>query len=134
MRLLRICLAPQPEEVAMVRQAISGVGEALGLSPRLLSDVKLATSEACTNAIVHAYEDGERGAGTLVVLAAKASDALVVTVTDGGRGIAPRIDSTGLGLGLPLIAALSRSLVIREGPGGGTEVEMTFGLVEDPIP
>lgn len=116
----------------MVRQAISGVGEALGLSPRLLSDVKLATSEACTNAIVHAYEDGERGAGTLVVLAAKASDALVVTVTDGGRGIAPRIDSTGLGLGLPLIAALSRSLVIREGPGGGTEVEMTFGLVEDP--
>ena len=116
----------------MVRQAISGVGEALGLSPRLLSDVKLAISEACTNAIVHAYEDAQRATGTLVVCAAKAPDALVVTVTDGGRGIAPRIDGGGLGLGLPLIAALSRSLAIREGPDAGTEIEMTFGLVEDP--
>ena len=132
MQLLRLRLSANPEEVAMVRQAISGVGEALGLSPRLLSDVKLATSEACTNAIVHAYEDVQRASGTLEVCAARAPDALVVTVTDRGRGIAPRIDGGGLGLGLPLIAALTRSLSIREGPGGGTEVEMAFGLVEEP--
>jgi serine/threonine-protein kinase RsbW len=132
MELLRLSLAPRADEVAMVRQAISGVGEALGLSPRLLSDVKLATSEACTNAIVHAYEDPEQDGASLVVLASSSSDALIVTVQDAGRGIAPRIDGSGLGLGLPLIAALSRSVAIREAPRGGTEVEMTFGLFEDP--
>jgi hypothetical protein len=35
--------------------------------------------------------------------------------------------AAGLGLGLPLIAALTRAVEMRAGPGGvGTEIAMTF--------
>ena len=38
----------------------------------------------------------------------------------------------GLGLGLPLIAALTSTLTIVEADGGGTEVSMTFALRDPP--
>ena len=55
---------------------------------------------------------------------------LTVIVRDRGTGIAPRIEGGGLGLGLPLIAALTRRAEISEHSGGGTEVTMTFVTVE----
>ncbi len=54
----------------------------------------------------------------------------MVIVRDRGRGFAPRVDSPGLGLGLPVIAALTRRLELQETPGGGTEVVMAFGIAE----
>ena len=130
--LMTLRLAPQAHGVALVRQAITGVGEALEMSPRLLSDIKLAVSEACTNAILHGYSDPAASAkGTLTVVARTAPGAVVITVCDDGRGVTPRIDSQGLGLGLPLIAALTTTMAIREAGSGGTEVEMTFGLHDD---
>jgi hypothetical protein len=38
----------------------------------------------------------------------------------------------GLGLGLPLIAALTSTLAIVEPDDGGTEISMTFALHEKP--
>ena len=115
-----------------MRQAIAGVGEALGVSPQLLADIKLAVSEACTNAIVHGYADiSARAKGTLKVVARRVPGAVVITVHDDGRGVVPRIDSGSLGLGLPLIAALTTTMAIREGVTGGTEVEMMFCLHGD---
>ena len=38
----------------------------------------------------------------------------------------------GLGLGLPLIAALTSTLTIVEPTSGGTEVSMTFALRDPP--
>jgi serine/threonine-protein kinase RsbW/stage II sporulation protein AB (anti-sigma F factor) len=49
-------------------------------------------------------------------------------VTDRGRGIVPRPDSPGLGLGLPLIATLAESLELGTGNLEETEVRMTFDL------
>jgi serine/threonine-protein kinase RsbW/stage II sporulation protein AB (anti-sigma F factor) len=57
---------------------------------------------------------------------------LEVVVTDMGRGIVPRPDSTGLGLGLPLMTTLAKHLTITDGDGGrGTEVRMLFELDGD---
>jgi len=54
-----------------------------------------------------------------------------VIVTDIGRGIVPRHDSTGLGLGLPLMTTLAKHVTIADGDGGrGTEVRMRFALDE----
>jgi serine/threonine-protein kinase RsbW len=54
---------------------------------------------------------------------------LEVVITDMGRGIVPRPDSTGLGLGLPLMTTLAKHLTITDGDGGrGTEVRMLFEL------
>src|SRR5881409_2081955 len=105
---IELILPARAENVAVVRHAIGGLGEALDLDPQTLSDIKLAVTEACTNVVVHAYDGAE---GPMQVEASLDGDQeLVVVVRDEGRGIAPRTDSPGLGLGLPLIASLAESL------------------------
>ena len=111
----------------MVRHAIGGLGDAAGRHDQTLSDIKLAVTEACTNVVVHAYDGGE---GPLEVAATMRAERLTVVVRDEGRGIVPRPDSPGLGLGLPLIATLAESLELGTGEENQTEVRMTFRLDE----
>jgi serine/threonine-protein kinase RsbW/stage II sporulation protein AB (anti-sigma F factor) len=62
-------------------------------------------------------------------LSASVDDGVLrVVVVDEGRGILPRADSPGLGLGLPLIATLAESLELGTGTREETEVRMTFRL------
>jgi anti-sigma regulatory factor (Ser/Thr protein kinase) len=124
---LELTLPARAENVAVVRHAVGGVGEALAVDDQTLSDIKLAVTEACTNVVVHAYPDGE---GPLGVLASLRDDRLTIVVRDEGRGIVPRTDSPGLGLGLPLIATLADSLELGTGDDEATEVRMTFRLGE----
>jgi anti-sigma regulatory factor (Ser/Thr protein kinase) len=109
----------------VVRHAFGGLGDALDVPDQTLSDIKLAVTEACTNVVVHAYEGDE---GPLAVAAYIRDRRLVVVVSDEGRGIVPRPDSPGLGLGLPLIATLAESLELGTGANHETEVRMTFRL------
>jgi anti-sigma regulatory factor (Ser/Thr protein kinase) len=122
---LSLTLPARAENVAVVRHANGGLGEALGIGDQTMSDVKLAVTEACTNAVVHAYPDGE---GPLEVAAYLREDRLVLVVRDQGRGIVPRTDSPGLGLGLPLIATLAEALELGTDDEQHTEVRMTFRL------
>ncbi len=57
---------------------------------------------------------------------------MTVVVRDNGRGIVPRPDSPGLGLGLPLIATLAETLELGKDGTEHTEVRMTFRLDEEP--
>src|ERR671929_2130124 len=120
---IELTLPARAENVAVVRHAISGLGDALDLDPQTLSDVKLAVTEACTNVVVHAYDGAD---GPMIVAADVAPDVLTVIVRDEGRGIVPRTDSPGLGLGLPLIATLTESLELGTDDENRTEVRMTF--------
>jgi anti-sigma regulatory factor (Ser/Thr protein kinase) len=124
---LELTLPSRPENVAVVRHALGGFGDALDVPDQALADIKLAVTEACTNVVVHAYPDGE---GPLGVRAWLRDERLTVVVHDEGRGMLPRADSPGLGLGLPLIATLAESLELGTGPDERTEVRMTF-LVSD---
>ena len=49
-----------------------------------------------------------------------------VVVADHGRGIGTSSDTTGPGLGLPLIAAIADEVELQPVPGGGSRVAMTF--------
>src|SRR3954449_6068758 len=122
---IELTLPARAENVAVVRHAIGGLGEALDLDPQTLSDVKLAVTEACTNVVVHAYDGGE---GPMQVAANIDPDHLIVVVRDEGRGIVPRTASPGLGLGLPLIATLTESLELGKDDRERTEVRMSFRL------
>jgi anti-sigma regulatory factor (Ser/Thr protein kinase) len=128
---LRLVLPARAENVAVVRQALNGVAEGLALEAFTLTDIKIAVSEACTNVVLHAYPGRE---GPLVVDAwAGDGEELVVVVRDRGSGFTPaaRTESAGLGLGLALIASLSKEVHIGSEPGGGTEVRMRFRLDPD---
>jgi anti-sigma regulatory factor (Ser/Thr protein kinase) len=121
-----LTLPARAENVAVVRHAFGGLGDALDVPDHALADVKLAVTEACTNVVVHAYPDGDDG--PMAVTAGLQNGALTVVVSDEGRGILPRPDSPGLGLGLPLIATLASTLELGTNDREETEVRMTFEL------
>lgn len=123
---LELTLPARAENVAIVRHALGGLAEVLDVDDQALSDIRLAVTEACTNVVVHAYPDGE---GPLHVSALlDGDDRLTVVVRDDGRGIVPRADSPGLGLGLPLIATLTEALELGKDGDEHTEVRMIFRL------
>ena len=119
----------EPASVARLRNALAEFAASGGLTGLRLSDVRTCVSEAVTNAVVHGYRDG-RAPGTINVRGELGVDDLTVTVSDDGAGFAPRSDSPGLGLGLPMIGALTTSMSILASASGGTEVCMAFRLAD----
>lgn len=126
---LMLKLPARAENVAVVRHAFGGLAEVLSVHEQTLADIKLAVTEACTNVVIHAYEDGVEG--DFEVDASIDGQRLTVVIRDHGRGIVPRPDSPGLGLGLPLIATLAETLELGRDDAEHTEVRMTFRLDED---
>jgi serine/threonine-protein kinase RsbW/stage II sporulation protein AB (anti-sigma F factor) len=110
--------------VSLARGRLKAFAEAQGARPEEVVDLTLAVTEAVTNAVIHAFIDREPG--VVRVVCATGADELTVTVTDNGRGMQPRADSPGLGLGLPTIGRLAALVDLREAAGGGTELSMTF--------
>jgi serine/threonine-protein kinase RsbW len=111
------------------RRAVSEFAAAAGATDRALGSVAVCISEAITNAVVHAYRHDDRP-GRVEVEAELDGDWLWVRVRDQGRGLEPRLDSPGLGLGLPLIAQLAASSEIVSPEQGGTEIIMRFDVRE----
>jgi serine/threonine-protein kinase RsbW len=124
---LQMTLPAKGENVAIVRHALAGMAEQVGMDETGVADLKTVVTEACMNVVVHAYADDE---GPLTVEAEPDTQCLTVTVKDSGAGISPRADSerASLKLGLSLIAALSSSFSISGGLGRGTEVMMRIPL------
>jgi serine/threonine-protein kinase RsbW len=131
---LQISLPARAENVAVVRHAITGLAERIGMDEPAIADLKTVVTEACMNVVVHAYPEGE--AGLLEIEAVPDLDGLTVAVRDFGRGISPRpgVDRPSLRIGLPLIAALSSSFEISGGVKRGTEIRMHLPLHSRPIP
>jgi serine/threonine-protein kinase RsbW len=129
-----LTMPARPEGVGVVRQALAGMADALDFDASVLADMKMAVTEACTNVVVHAYDSH---IGVLEVEMRATDAGLTIVVRDHGSGIQPRparSEPPALGLGLPLIAALSDAFELRGGTGTGTEVRMTFSYARDDDP
>lgn len=87
----------------------------------LAGQVALAVTEACSNAIRHAYPSGP---GDILLDLDITDDAVVAVVSDQGVGIDAATVDPGAGFGLRLIRAVSDT-VIQSAPGR-TRVEMRF--------
>ena len=120
---IRLTLPARAENLAVVRSVLGALAEALDLPQGVTADLRLAATEACSNVVRHAYGNGT---GTIDVVVRSSGDALEVIVTDAGRGIGPSLDTTGPGLGLPLIAALADSLEIERPARRGSRLVMSF--------
>ena|SRR5690349_17130798 len=126
---MHLSVQAEPRVLGTVRRELAILLTPLGLEPRTASDIQLAVVEACSNVIRHAYGEDS---GSLDVEAEAVGGSLVVRIRDTGMGITPNIappahwDGLGLGLGIPLIAALARKMEIETKPGQGTTLHLTF--------
>ena len=114
------------------RLALSGLARAHPLEPELLADLKLAVTEACGNAVRHAYTASE---GDVNLIFAVEDGRLLMTVEDNGDGIqapdAPEDEADEMsgplesGMGMPIIRAIVDELAVEHGADGrGTVVRM----------
>jgi serine/threonine-protein kinase RsbW/stage II sporulation protein AB (anti-sigma F factor) len=111
-----------PPGVGELRRAVGEIARRAGLPDSTVDAARLAASEAASNAVVHAYRDKP---GDLQLKARVEGDELHVVIADHGGGLAPRTDSPGLGLGLPIMAHISERFEIVSGPEG-TEIHLAF--------
>jgi PAS domain S-box-containing protein len=114
-------------ELASVRRVLRARLEAAGLRSEQVGVIAVAVSEAATNAIEHAYGPME---GWFEVEADVGSDAVEVTVRDGGRWRSKA--RGGGGRGLALIGRLMDEFELRRTPTG-TEVWMRRVLHHDAV-
>ncbi len=148
---MELTLPARAESLAIVRDALRALGGVLAIEQQVLADMCLAVTEACTNVVLHAYPDDDEGPLEVIVwnggapVAERdpapdesarpredAEDELTVIVGDFGRGTHVATSTPGLGLGLRLISALTKSTRVSSNADGRTEVEMTFSLAASP--
>ncbi len=121
---VKLTLPARPENVSVIRHVLGAFAEALRLDDELVEDLRLAVTEACTNVVRHAYPPDQTGPVEISI--EPLEEHVSVIVSDHGRGIGTSSDTTGPGLGLPLIAAIADVVDLQSVPGGGSRVAMTF--------
>ena len=114
------------DSIPVARQALRSLGETVSAEREALEDAELALTEACANAVEHAYRPGEDG--KVVVTMAPKDDEMHVSVRDFGRGMPADGSAEGErhGFGLAMIEGVARHVEIKGGEG--TEVAMAFAM------
>jgi len=99
-----------------------------GADAEIEDAIALCVSEAFTNAVVHAFRDRPRP-GTVEIDASVRDHDVSIIVRDDGSGFRPRVDSPGLGLGMPLMTSLADHIEVDRLLDGGTAITLRFVLV-----
>ena len=131
-RQVTLTLPRDARYVATVRLTLVGIATRVGLDYQAIEDMKVAVSEACTNAIEHARPAEDEGEDVIAVRFIEHPHSLEVQVCDRGPGFdAPdeallqRKGTPGEnGLGLFLIRSLMDEVTFHEGAETGTVVSM----------
>jgi serine/threonine-protein kinase RsbW len=127
---VRLTFPAKSDYLLLARLALAGLARTFPLDPEVLADLKLAVTEACGNAVLHAYADGE---GPVTVRFVAAGDRLEMIVEDQGSGLDTAAVREWIaeerpegGMGMAIIRAVVDELDVRDGAGGkGTVVHMT---------
>ena len=80
---IEIKVPAKPQYVGVARLAISGLASRVGFTYEEIEDLKIAASEAVTNAVQHAYSDDK--VGEVILGCALYEDRLEIVVTDHGQ-------------------------------------------------
>jgi serine/threonine-protein kinase RsbW len=131
---VRLTFPARADYLLLARLALAGVARNLPVGPEELADLKLAVTEACGNAVRHAYGEREGAVGVEFVVR---NDRLDMIVEDEGSGLevplleelveaAPITEPLEGGMGMAIIRAIVDELDVRPGQDGkGTVVHMT---------
>lgn len=129
---MRIEFTSLPANVGFARVAAAAFASQLDFTLNELEEIKVAISEAVTNAIVHGYENRADRMVALTVEIKKGT--LKIVVEDTGKGIediekalqpAYSTDPERMGLGFSFMQSFSENLQVESEPGAGTRVTMT---------
>ena len=130
---VRLSFPAKSDYLLLARLALSGLARDLPVGDEVLADLKLAVTEACGNAVRHAYADG---AGDVLVSYVVSDGELEMIVEDQGSGFEasevvehqPPAPMEG-GMGMSIIRAVVDELDVQPGADGrGTVVRMTKRL------
>jgi serine/threonine-protein kinase RsbW len=123
----------KPDYLSVIRLTLSGIASRMGYTFEVIEDLKIAVSEACTNAIQHAYSEDE--VGEVIIGFGIYEDKLELMVADSGKSfdfiqtkneLGPYTESSTVdqltegGLGLYLIEALMDEVRVLDHTGGVT--------------
>lgn len=140
---IEMTIPAKAEYIGVIRLSLSGIANRMGFSYEDIEDLKVAISEAITNAVTHAYE-GEKG--EIQIGFGIYEDRLEVMVADRGesfdveevrKGLGPYEKSKPLediqegGFGLFLIDALMDKVEIHD--NGGIIIMMTKFINETEV-
>lgn len=124
MATVELTIPPRSAYVAVVRLALASLARKAGLGEEAVDDLKIAVSEACTNAVV-ANEEAAPGEPVAVTWSEE-RDRLIVEVADRGGDAGEggdEVDTQGFSTRLTMSLALLESLVdefeLRPREGGG---------------
>lgn len=130
---IRLELPALPENVALVRVAVGSLAAQLGFTLSEIEEIRVATSEAFSNAVLHAYPEAPPGTGTVTVEARVEGQILEISVADRGVGI-PDVEKARqtafttrpdrMGLGFVFMESFMDEVTVRTAPGSGTRVVM----------
>ena len=110
-RFVRLTIPAKAEYIPLSRLALAGLSRLRPFPEETLADLKLALTEACSNSVRHAYEEGREGVVEIVY--ELRADRLVIEVADEGAGFDPdesagRADGLSeSGLGIAIIQSLA---------------------------
>jgi len=111
--------------IPTARNDLVAFAAAAGADAHVVEAVRLASSEALTNVVLHAYG---RDLGYIHVTAWVVGAELCVLIGDDGVGLRPHPEGSGLGLGLGIILQSSYALSVLKRSSGGTELRIRFRL------
>jgi len=127
--IVALTVPARAEFIALGRLALTGVARTRVLSAEIVADLKLALTEACSNSVRHAYDEGREG--VVEILYELSDDRIAIQVTDDGSGFDPQILERAQeeldegGLGIAIIRALTDELEIGPRPEGGSRLRFT---------
>ncbi|WP_297135977.1 anti-sigma B factor RsbW [Terrisporobacter sp.] len=129
---IKMEISANPEYVSIIRLTTSGIANKVGFCIDDIEDLKVAISEACTNAIKHSLED------RFTIVYSIIENGLAIEIIDNGKGYdtasvrQPDLDNLKEnGMGLFIIESLMDEVNVESVQGKGTTIKMTKYLGVD---
>ena len=135
---ITLTIPNRSDYVGVARLTASGIASRMKFTHEDIEDIKIAVSEACTNAVQYAYGDS---VGDITLVFTVSEHSLEIRVKDQGKGFDSTApvdsqaalndpDKIGLGLGIVFMRSLMDHLEHHSSPEKGTEVVMVKNLTQ----
>jgi serine/threonine-protein kinase RsbW len=129
-RVVELTFPAAARYLVLARLGVAGLGSVASLDESTLADLKLAVTEACANAVRHAYSEDAPG-DVRLRMTLEEDGALLVEVSDNGGGF----DITGVrrwdpgsmresGMGFEIMRSIVDDVEIESAPSSGTVVRL----------